>query len=358
MTRRRRAAPPDSARRLVAAAGDPAGAARVARLRYVAPGGEGIRRHRAGRGFRYVDAEGRAVRDAETLGRIRALAIPPAWTEVWICPTPHGHVQAVGRDARGRRQYRYHPRWREVRDEAKYSRIVAFANALPRVRARVDADLARPGLPREKVLAAVVKLLDTTLVRVGNEEYARANRSFGLTTLRDRHVEIAGSRIRFQFRGKGGKAHTIGLRDPRLARVVARCRDLPGQELFQYVDEHEQPQTIASDDVNGYLREVTDADFTAKDFRTWAGTVLAAHALAAIGRAATARETRRGVVRAVAQVAERLGNTPAICRKAYVHPAVVEAYAEGVTVRANGASARLSAEEAAVLAFLRARLAA
>ena len=336
---------------------DPIESARAAGLRYIVPGSVGgIHRRRVGRGFTYVDGTGKVVGDADTLRRIRSLVIPPAWSDVWIAPIAHAHLQAIGRDARGRRQYRYHPRWRVVRDETKYTRMIAFADALPRIRARVDDDLARPGLPREKVLAAAVRLLETTLIRVGNEEYARANRSFGLTTLRDKHVDVTGATIRFEFRGKGGKVHEVGLRDPRVARVVRRCLDLPGQELFQYVDENGARQRIASDDVNGYLREIAGEQFTAKDFRTWAGTVLAAHALAAVGVAQSQREARGKVVRAVTRVAERLGNTPAICRKSYIHPHVLEAYAEGVIVRTNGASSRLSSEETCVLALLRARL--
>src|SRR5687767_10369181 len=243
---------------------DPVESAKAAGLRYVTEHGAGIRRRRASKRFTYVDAHGHILRDADTLGRIRALAIPPAWTDVWICPSPHGHIQAVGRDARGRKQYRYHARWRQVRDETKYVRMLAFARALPRIRARVDADLARRGLPREKVLATVVRLLETTLVRVGNEEYARANKSFGLTTLRDRHVDVAGAEVRFEFRGKGGKAHAVGVRDPRVARVVRHLQDLPGQELFQYLDDSGARRTIGSADVNAYLNEIAGEDFTAK----------------------------------------------------------------------------------------------
>ena len=343
---------------MVELAADPAGSAKAAGLRHLVPDRSGfaIRRRRKGRGFAYVGADGRAVLDPNTLHRIRALVIPPAWTDVWIAPIAHAHLQAVGRDARGRRQHRYHARWREVRDATKYTRMIAFAEALPRIRARVERDLARPDLSRPRVLAAVVRLLETTLVRVGNDEYARANKSFGLTTLRNRHVAIAGDTIRFQFRGKAGKLHIVELRDPRLARVVRRCRDLPGRELFQYLDEAGERQTVSSEDVNAYLREVSGEDFTAKDFRTWAGTVLAAHALAAVGLARTVREARGKIVRAVASVAERLGNTPAICRTSYIHPDVLEAYASGVVVKTNGASARLTAEEACVLALLRSRL--
>jgi DNA topoisomerase-1 len=345
---------------------DPVASARLAGLRYVSEALPGFRRRRAGRGFVYLDAEGRRVRDPETLRRIRALVIPPAWRDVWISSAPTGHIQAVGRDARGRKQYRYHARWRAVRDETKYTRMLAFARALPRIRARVAEDLARPGLPREKVLATVVRLLETTLIRVGNEEYARANKSFGLTTLRARHVDVAGSEICFEFRGKGGKPHAVGVRDPRLARIVRRLQDLPGQELFQYLDDNGVRRTIDSADVNAYLNEIAGEEFTAKDFRTWAGTVLAALALAEVRGFETAREARRNVVRAIERVAARLGNTPAICRKSYVHPEVLGAYLDGVTVRALKARTEreigeglggLDAAEGVVLGLLQQRLA-
>jgi DNA topoisomerase-1 len=254
---------------------DPEATAEEAGLRYVNDAMPGIRRRRAGRGFTYAGTDGRRLTDRRVLARIRALAIPPAWTDVWICPIARGHLQATGRDARGRKQYRYHARWREVRDEAKYGRMVAFGQALPRIRRRVEADLALPGLPRERVLAAVVRLLEKTAVRVGNEEYARENRSFGLTTLRNRHAEVGTSRIRFRFRGKGGKETEVELNDRRLARIVARCQELPGQALFTYLDEDGEPRTVDSADVNEYLREISGEEFTAKDFRTWAGTVLA-----------------------------------------------------------------------------------
>jgi DNA topoisomerase-1 len=343
---------------------DPARSARKAGLRYVSAGPVGIRRRRAGRGFVYLDPAGRRIRDARTLRRVRALVIPPAWRDVWICPIAGGHLQAVGRDARGRKQYRYHPRWRTVRDETKYTRMLDFARTLPRIRARVARDLARPGLPREKVLAAVVRLLETTLIRVGNEEYVRANRSFGLTTLRTRHADVAGSEVRFEFRGKGGKVHAVGVRDPRVARVVRRLQDLPGQELFQYLDADGVRRTVGSADVNAYLREIVGADVTAKDFRTWAGTVLAAVALDETRTFATAREGRRNVVRAIERVAARLGNTPAVCRKSYVHPVVLEAYLGGATIaaprpragRGSGwGSSGLDVREGVVLALLRQR---
>jgi DNA topoisomerase I len=343
---------------------DPADSARAAGLRHVTDASAGLRRHRAGKNFTYTDAAGRRVRDPTTLRRIRALAIPPAWTDVWICPTEHGHVQATGRDARGRKQYRYHPRWRAVRDETKYARVLAFARALPTIRARVDADLARPGLPREKVLATVVRLLETTLIRVGNEEYARANKSFGLTTLRDGHVDVAGARLRFSFRGKAGKPHAVDVTDPRVARIVRRCRELPGCELFQYVDDGGAHRTVDSGDVNLYLREISGEDFTAKDFRTWAGTVLAALALRECAGFDSATQARKNVLRAIERVARQLGNTASICRKSYVHPLVIDAYLQGTVLGVlrrpggrAGARARpgLRPEEAAVLALLQQR---
>jgi DNA topoisomerase-1 len=304
-------------------------AARDAGLRWTTDGKPGIRRRRSGRGFSYRDPDGALVRDPEALARIRSLAIPPAWTDVWICPDPRGHLQATGRDARGRKQHRYHPAFREHRERAKYEGMLRFAQLLPQIRERVDADLGRPGLPREKVLAAVVRLLELTLIRVGNEEYAKLNRSFGLTTLRDRHASVRGSTVKFRFRGKSGVQHEVSLRDRRLATVVGRCQDLPGQDLLQYVDEGGEVRDVRSEDVNAYLREITGADVTAKDFRTWAGTVLAYRALLALQPGATDREARRNVVEAVRQTAEALGNTPAVARRSYVHPAVLEAYLDG-----------------------------
>ena len=338
-------------------------AAREAGLRYVSDESPGIRRKRAGKSFTYADADGATIRDEETLKRIRSLAIPPAWNDVWICPSPRGHLQATGRDARGRKQYRYHPRWRETRDEAKYGRMIAFAEALPAIRARAEADTSRPGLGREKVLGTVVRLLESTLVRVGNREYARENKSFGLTTMRDRHATIEGTTLRFEFTGKGGKKWSVGLRDRRLANVVRRCQELPGQELFQYLDEEGQRCSVGSADVNEYLREISGQELTAKDFRTWAGTVLAAQALAEVEALDAEAARKSSVVRAVEQVAERLGNTPTICRKCYVHPAVIDAFMDGTTIGTlqdrladeldNGG---LSAEEALVMALLRHRL--
>jgi DNA topoisomerase-1 len=318
----------------------------------------GITRRRSGRGFSYRDADGNVVRDRETLARIRSLAIPPAWTDVWICPYPNGHLQATGK------QYRYHPRFRRGRDAAKFERLVAFANALPAIRSRVDEDLARPGLPKEKVLAAVVRLLELTLIRVGNEEYARLNRSFGLTTLRDRHADVEGSSIRFRFRGKSGRQHEVGLRDRRLAAIVRKCRDLPGQELFQYVARDGEPIDVGSDDVNDYLRSIAP-DVTAKDFRTWAGTVLAFRALRALDRPATDGQAKKNVVAAIRETAELLGNTPAVCRQAYVHPVVVDAYLDdrlrGALLHAAEESptppiGTTEAEEQAVVELLRRQL--
>jgi DNA topoisomerase I len=305
---------------------DPVESAHVAGLRYVTGGDPGLRRRRSGKGFIYIGLTGKRISDADTIGRIRRMAIPPAWTDVWICPDPNGHLQAVGRDARGRKQYRYHPDWRQVRDETKYTRMIPFARALPVLRRRVEADLSLTGLPREKVLATVVRLLEATLIRVGNEEYARHNASYGLTTLRDRHVDVSGSVVRFEFKGKSGVRHAVDLRDRRLAKIIKDCQDLPGYELFQYVDESGSRCSIGSGDVNAYLREITGQDFTAKDFRTWAGTVLAAQALLRLPRCRTVTEAKKNVVQVVAQVAERLGNTRAVCRKCYIHPAVIDRY--------------------------------
>lgn len=325
----------------------------------------GITRRRAGRGFSYRGPWGELLRDPETLRWIRALAIPPAWQQVWISPHRNGHLLATGRDARGRKQYRYHPQWRAARDEAKYDRMLGFAQALPHIREAVDGELRQPGLGRRKVLATVVRLLETTLIRVGNDEYARANRTFGLTTLRDRHVKADGAQLRFSFRGKAGKRHVVTLRNRRLAGLVRRMRDLPGQELFQYLDEDGRPQPIDSADVNTYLREIGGAAFTAKDFRTWAGTVLAAWALREFEAFDSAAAAKRNVTRAIERVASRLGNTPAICRKCYVHPAIVGAYLDGSLVASlqgeieaelRGELAGLEPEEAAVLVLLQQRL--
>ena len=341
-------------RRLRRIALDPGEAADAAQLRYVSDARPGVVRVRHRRAFRYVGPTGDTVDDLPTLRRIRSLAIPPAWTDVWICPVAHGHIQAVGRDARGRKQYRYHARWRAVRDEAKFDRVIQFGRALSAIRERVEKDLGRPGLPREKVLASVVRLLETTLIRVGNAEYARDNGSYGLTTLRMRHVTVEGARLRFEFRGKGGKHHTVDVSDRRLAAVVRRCQDLPGHELFQYLDEDGQRQVIGSTDVNAYLREIAGEEFTAKDFRTWGGTVLAALALAEPGEEG---DSRRRLTAVITEVAARLGNTPTICRKCYIHPDVVAAHADGSLAEAMGGrpSGELSAEEAAVLRLLERR---
>jgi DNA topoisomerase-1 len=309
---------------VLAEALDPQIAAREAGLRYLDARGPGITRRRRGKHFAYFDAAGKPVRDEAVLRRIRALAVPPAYTNVWISPIANGHLQATGRDARGRKQYRYHKRFREVRDEAKYHRLVAFGRALPAIRKVVAKDLRGTELSRRKVLAALVALLDVTGVRVGNEEYAAANESFGLTTLRTRHVRLDGSRVRLHFRGKTGKEHRILLDDARLARIIKRCRDLPGEELFTYVDETGSVNTVGSDDVNEYLREIAGDDFSAKDFRTWIGTVECISALAE--PAAELVEAKKNIAAALERVAARLGNTPAICRKAYVHPAVIETY--------------------------------
>jgi DNA topoisomerase I len=339
---------------------DPQHAAQTAGLRYVSDARPGIRRKRAGKGFSYVSADGKPIRDAAMLARIRALAIPPAYTDVWICPLPNGHIQATGRDARGRKQYRYHPRWREVRDETKFGRMLAFSEVLPRIRARIEQDLRRPGLPREKVLATVVRLLECTGIRVGNDEYARTNDSFGLTTLRDDHVEVSGSTMEFEFRGKSGKTHSVTLSDRRLAKIVSHCQSLPGEELFQYVDPEGNQQTIGSGDVNDYLKEITGQEFTAKDFRTWNGTILAVAALKKLGPAATQRDAKSAIVKAVDQVAEQLNNTRAVCRKYYIHPTVFETYAAGTMLEAlaNGevseaAEHALSADEEAIVRMLK-----
>ena len=348
----------------VAEAEDPTVSAREAGLRYVTDAGTGIGRRRRGTGFTYLGPDGKAIRDPEILARIRSLAIPPAWTEVWICTDPRGHLQATGRDARGRKQYRYHPRWREVRDATKYERTVAFGLALPHMRERIDEDMAKRGLPREKVLATVVELLEATLIRVGNREYVRENRSYGLTTLRDHHVDVDGPTIEFHFRGKGGKDHRVTVEDPRLARVVKRCQDVPGQELFQYLDRDGRRQAVDSSDVNDYLREISGQDFTAKDFRTWAGTVAAAWALEEFEEFDSEAQAKRNIVQAIEKVAATLGNTPAVCRKCYVHPTILDAYMEGSMLgalrRRAGKMAEslggLEPEEAAVLALLQHRL--
>ena len=344
---------------------DPVVSAKLAGLRYVSDTQPGIRRKRAGKHFSYIGVDGKPIRDPVELKRIKSLAIPPAWTDVWIAPTPRGHIQATGRDAKGRKQYRYHPRWREARDETKYYRMLAFGEALPIIRDRVDQDLALRGFPREKVLATIVRLLEATLIRVGNEEYARENKSYGLTTMRNRHVDIEGSMLQFHFRGKSGVKHVVGIKDRRVASIVRRLRDLPGHHLFQYVDDDGTLQAVDSDDVNQYLREITGQDFTAKDFRTWAGTLLAAEALQEFESVDSEAQAKKNVVQAIERVARRLGNTPAVCRKCYVHPEVINAYFDGETIRTlkerveeelSSSLSALGPQEAAVMALLHRRL--
>jgi DNA topoisomerase I len=343
-----KAPPPDPA---------PAEAARAARLRYVADGEPGITRRRAGTAFAYRDAAGRAIRDDATLARIKALAVPPAWRDVWICAEPRGHLQATGRDVRGRKQYRYHARWRVIRDETKYEHMLVFGRSLPRIRRRVMEDLRRAGLPREKVLAAVVRLMECTLARVGNPEYARDNNSFGLTTLQNRHMRISRGRVELDFRGKSGIRHRSVVADRTLARILRRCRDLPGSELFQYLDEDGERRSIDSGDVNDYLREISGAEITAKDFRTWAATSLA---LLALARRVDEAPTKKAVVEMVQEVAGQLGNTPAVCRKCYIHPAVIESFATGklapfVGLLTADAAAKTARVERALMRFLKAK---
>ena len=340
---------------------DPRAAAKLAKLRHVSDDIPGITRHKARNGFDYRFPDGELVRDMETLRRIRSLAIPPAWTAVWICPFDNGHIQATGRDNRGRKQYRYHPRWNKIRNESKYGKLLTFAQVLPFIRKRVDADLRRRGLQRERVLAAVVRLMELTLFRIGNSEYAKANKSFGLTTLRDRHVEIGDNRIHLSFRGKRGIRYETDITDRRIARIIRDCRDLPGYELFQYLDDDGNRHTVGSDDVNDYLREASGEEITAKDFRTWAGTNLAALALREVGWFDTESKRKHAVVRAIEQVASQLGNTPAICRRCYIHPEILEGYMDGTLLAALSERAQatpgddvtgLTREEAAVAAFL------
>lgn len=341
---------------------DPQRFAELASLTYTSDDEPGIRRRRSGRGFSYRDAEGRIVRDAETLGRIRSLAIPPAYEQVWICPDPDGHIQATGRDQRGRKQYRYHARWGEVRDGAKFAGLAAFGEALPAIRRRVDADLRRHGLPRERVLASIIWLLENTLIRVGNQTYARDNSSFGLTTLRTRHVAVDGSRLRFRFKGKSGKEWNLRLVDRRIVRVIRSMQDLPGQALFQYLDEDGRRRSIGSEDVNAYLREAAGAGFTSKHFRTWAGTVAAAGLLAETPLPETRTGAARSLNAVIDQVASRLGNTRAVCRAAYIHPRVIEAWTEGTLAGGLAQAQRgrkqvdgLAKDEAALLRWLGAR---
>ena len=340
-------------------------AARAAKLHYVTDAKPGITRVTGEAGFEYCLPNGERLTDEDEIARIRKLAIPPAYQDVWICRDRNGHLQATGRDARGRKQYRYHPRWRVVRDEAKYHRMLVFGQVLPKIRAQVDRDMALPGLPRRRVLAAVVKLLEKTLARVGNEEYARDNKSFGLTTLRNRHSRVNGSRIKFDFRGKHGIDHHVEMQDRRLANIIKRCREVPGQHLFQFVDHDGEHHAITSDDVNQYLHEISGEDVTAKDFRTWAATNLAALALREFERFDSEAKNKKNLVQAVEHVAEMLGNTPSVCRKCYIHPAIFDGYLdgsllEGLKERADEAlddgQTGLTAEEIAVTAFLSRRL--
>jgi DNA topoisomerase-1 len=344
---------------------DPAASAKRAGLRYVTDSAPGISRRRTGQSFSYRDANGQKVTDSGTLARIRKLAIPPAWKNVWICATPNGHLQATGIDAKGRKQYRYHAGWRALRDETKYGRMVAFGRAIPAIRAQVARDLQRAGLPREKILATLVRLLETTLIRIGNREYARENASFGLTTLRNRHVAVEGDTVHFEFRAKSGKMRRLDLKDRTMARLVKRCRELPGYELFQYVGSDGERHSVTSDDVNGYLKDITGADFTAKDFRTWAGTVLTALALREFESFDSEAGAKRNITRAIEQVSARLGNTVSICRRCYVHPEIFDAYLEGslviglkedVDTALKNELTHLSPEEVVVLTFLHRRL--
>jgi DNA topoisomerase I len=343
---------------------DPVESAKMAGLRYVNDAQPGIHRRRRGKGFQYNDAEGKAVRDKETLARIKSLVIPPAWSDVWICQNPKGHLQVTGRDARGRKQSRYHPRWREVRDETKYERMTIFGSILPTIRERVEQDLSLPGMPRQKILATIVRLMEATLIRVGNEEYARENHSYGLTTMRNKHVEVEGSTVSFKFQGKSRVRHSVDIRDRRIAKIIQRCQDIPGYELFQYIDKEGGHHTIDSVDVNDYLREVSGQDFTAKDFRTWAGTVLACTVLQEFEAFESQTQAKKNVVQAIKDVAARLGNTPTVCRKSYVHPVVLDTYFSGAMIKTvkqkveqETAPQALRDEEVALLQLLQKRLA-
>lgn len=341
---------------------EPRDAAESAGLRYVTDDRPGIRRRKSGKGWSFSKADGTRISDPGIINRIKSLVIPPAWTEVWICPFANGHIQATGRDAKNRKQYRYHPAFREVRESTKYEHVVAFANALPAIRERVRKDMSRRGLPREKVLATVVHLLETTLIRVGNDDYAKQNKSYGLTTLKNRHVAIDGAEVRFRFVGKSGKQWSLQVKDRRVAKIIKACQDLPGQELLQYIDEDGKPQSVSSSDTNNYLREITGEDITAKDFRTWAGTVLAALALKELQSFDSAAQAKRNMRAAIERVAARLGNTPTICRKCYIHPEIITSYLDGrlaeeikleVEHELRDDLAGLQPEEVAVLAMLR-----
>jgi DNA topoisomerase-1 len=353
---------PDAVQTIV----DPRDAAESAGLRYVSDERPGIRRKKVGTGFSYVRPDGSRLIEPGALKRIKALAIPPAWTDVWICPFPDGHIQATGRDAKGRKQYRYHARFREVRESTKYEHVVAFADSLPSIRDTVREHMALRGLPREKVLATVVHLLETTLIRVGNDDYARQNSSYGLTTLKNRHAAVEGNEVRFRFTGKGGKQWSLRVRDRRIAKIIKACQELPGQELLQYIDEQGNCQDVTSTDVNEYLKIITGKDITAKDFRTWAGTVLAAMTLSELQSFDNAAQAKRNLRSAIEKVSARLGNTPTICRKCYIHPEVLNAYMDGNLVlevksqvenELRSAVENMKPEEAAVLALLRGRLA-
>jgi DNA topoisomerase I len=344
---------------------DPKDAAEYAGLAYVREGSAGIRRQKSGKGFRYLSSSGAKVDDAAILARIKALAIPPAWIDVWICAKANGHIQATGRDAKGRKQYRYHARFREVRESTKYQHMLTFAESLPTIREKVNEHLGQRGLPREKVLATVVHLMEATLIRVGNDQYAKQNKSYGLTTLKNRHVEVDGSELRFNFKGKSGKMWRLGVHDRRIAKVVRACQDLPGQELFQYVDEAGEMRDVTSSDVNDYLKEISGEEITAKDFRTWHGTVLAAIALQEFQKFDDQAGAKKNIREAIQRVAARLGNTPTICRKCYVHPEILSTYVEGsllldvknrVETELRDDLATLKPEEAAVLTLLQSRL--
>lgn len=345
---------------------DPEEAAEEAGLRYVSDQTPGYTRKRRGKKFVYFDTDGKEIRDETRILRLNRLAIPPAYTDVWICPSPNGHLQATGRDDRGRKQYRYHQRWRTERDENKYEKMLIFAQALPKIRRRINKDLKCPGLPRQKVLATVVQLLERTFIRIGNEEYAKENKSFGLTTMRNRHVDVKGATVRFRFRGKSGREHDVDTEDRRVAKIIRKLQELPGQEVFQYLDDEGKRHQVTSEDVNEYLREITGEEFTAKDFRTWAGTVMTAMALQAQAAFENESQAKQNVKAAIGAVAKMLGNTPAVCRKCYVHPAVLETYLDGNLIEGlkkqtektlAESLGELRSEEAAVLAFLQERLA-
>ncbi len=341
------------------------GSAAAAGLRYVTDAMPGIRRHRHGRGFTYIGPDGEVIRARESLKRFRSLVIPPAWTEVWICPHEDGHLQVTARDARGRKQYRYHPHFRQHRDGTKFERMFELSDVLWKIRERVESDIELPGLARDKIMATVVWLLETTLIRIGSDEYRKANKSFGLTTLRRRHVAVVGSELRFEFRGKSGIQHAVSVTDKRIARIVQRCQELRGEELFKYLDDEGKRQEVDAEDVNAYLQAITGRDITAKDFRTWAGTMLAADALRKMGAARTKREAEKNIVAAVDMTAKRLGNTRSVCRKYYIHPALIEAYLEGSVLpplperrwnKRKSTGPMLRQHEMDVLAFLKARL--